>query len=217
MSTIKELMQYRSNFGKLVVEIEKKNRKTMEPILELMRIGSKRIKTPVEDIEESMRPTIEYLRSCSTKMKELSKRIYSIQNNNSWSKAISSCGLNGYAGGNAKAFKNIADTFQIDLSHMKGQGWNAGNDALNAIPLDQLLVKGSSARSDNLKKKLIKKGMLEDECYECGQLPIWNGKLLVLELDHIDGDNSNNELVNLRILCGNCHSQTKNFRGRKEK
>lgn len=55
---------------------------------------------------------------------------------------------------------------------------------------------------------------IKNECSECGQLPIWNGKPLTLELDHIDGNSFNNELSNLRILCGHCHSQTLNFRGR---
>lgn len=59
--------------------------------------------------------------------------------------------------------------------------------------------------------------MLEEKCSICGQLPVWNGKPLVLELDHIDGDHTNNELSNLRIVCGHCHSQTPNFRGRKPK
>ena len=43
------------------------------------------------------------------------------------------------------------------------------------------------------------------------------GEKLVLQLDHIDGDNTNNNLDNLRILCPNCHSQTHNYAGRKNK
>lgn len=40
----------------------------------------------------------------------------------------------------------------------------------------------------------------------------WNGKPLTLELDHIDGDTSNNNRENLRFLCPNCHSQTSTWR-----
>ena len=32
-----------------------------------------------------------------------------------------------------------------------------------------------------------------------------------LELHHIDGDKSNNNLNNLQLLCPNCHSYTDNF------
>jgi len=34
----------------------------------------------------------------------------------------------------------------------------------------------------------------------------------VLEIDHIDGDHSNNTEENLRVLCPNCHALTPNFR-----
>jgi len=36
----------------------------------------------------------------------------------------------------------------------------------------------------------------------------WQGKPIVLALDHIDGNNRNNSRDNLRFLCPNCHSQT---------
>jgi hypothetical protein len=35
-----------------------------------------------------------------------------------------------------------------------------------------------------------------------------------IELDHIDGDNQNNNLENLRILCPNCHAQTSTYCGK---
>ena len=47
----------------------------------------------------------------------------------------------------------------------------------------------------------------------CGLSEWINGKL-VLELDHINGDHTDNRIENLRYLCPNCHSQTDTFRGR---
>jgi hypothetical protein len=35
-----------------------------------------------------------------------------------------------------------------------------------------------------------------------------------LELDHVDGNRSNNELANRRLLCPNCHAPTDTYRGR---
>jgi predicted amidophosphoribosyltransferase len=34
-----------------------------------------------------------------------------------------------------------------------------------------------------------------------------------MQLHHIDGNNSNNSLENLQMLCPNCHSQTENYCG----
>jgi hypothetical protein len=40
---------------------------------------------------------------------------------------------------------------------------------------------------------------------------------LVLQLDHIDGDRSNNTIDNLRLLCPNCHTQTPTFGAKRRK
>ena len=71
--------------------------------------------------------------------------------------------------------------------------------------------------SCRIKLALIKFGVLTYKCKECGQLPIWNDKPLVLELDHIDGNPRNNLLENLRILCLHCHSQTDTYRSKNRK
>jgi len=132
----------------------------------------------------------------------------------SWRETVFKLGLNGDGGSNNKTFKKIASEYDIDFSHFKGRGWNLGKQSNSVIPVKDLLKKGTRVRSDSLKKKLLKKGLLDNKCSECGQMPIWNNKPLVLELDHIDGDRENNELSNLRILCLHCHSQTSTWRGR---
>lgn len=64
------------------------------------------------------------------------------------------------------------------------------------------------APSSLLKQRLLDEGYKEDVCEECGQRNIWNNKPLTLQLDHIDGDHTNNKIENLRIMCPNCHTQT---------
>lgn len=60
----------------------------------------------------------------------------------------------------------------------------------------------------NVRKRILQDGLVPYVCAECDMLPKWNGKPLTLHMDHIDGDNSNNDLKNLRFLCPNCHQQT---------
>lgn len=137
-----------------------------------------------------------------------------VKNSISWRSVAFYLGLNGNAGSNSKTLKKISDRCGFDYSHFKGKGWHLGDEAINAIPLKDLLKKGTRCKSLYLKNKLLKIGLLKNICSKCGQLPLWNNEPLVLELDHIDGDNTNNELSNLRILCPHCHSQTSAFRGR---
>lgn len=48
------------------------------------------------------------------------------------------------------------------------------------------------------------------ECSSCG-ISEWHGKKLRLQIDHIDGNNRNNTVSNLRYLCPNCHTQTETW------
>lgn len=79
------------------------------------------------------------------------------------------------------------------------------------------LVPNSNTNRGHLKKLLIRKGLLRNECYICGQAPEWNGKELVMVIDHINGIHNDNRLENLRLLCPNCNSQTDTFSGRLRK
>lgn len=81
------------------------------------------------------------------------------------------------------------------------------------IPLDEILVYPSTYQSNKLRIRLIKEKVFEPYCFVC-ERDTWLGNPIPLELDHINGDNSDNRLQNLRFLCPNCHAQTQNYRGK---
>lgn len=84
-------------------------------------------------------------------------------------------------------------------------------------PLSEVMVENSDYSRGLLKARLLKDGILQNICSECGQLPIHNGKNLVLHLEHKNGVNNDHRLENLCILCPNCHSQSPTFAGRNNK
>jgi len=50
-------------------------------------------------------------------------------------------------------------------------------------------------------KKVYRKHK-KDRCESCGFIPVSS---VQLDVDHIDGNNKNNNLDNLQTLCANCH------------
>lgn len=45
------------------------------------------------------------------------------------------------------------------------------------------------------------------QCSICGQQPFWNNKPLIMILDHINGNHTDDRLENLRWVCPNCNYQ----------
>lgn len=76
-----------------------------------------------------------------------------------------------------------------------------------ATTTDVRVEAGEVSTAQTLRKYLIRKRGYKCETPGCGLFE-WFGKPLPLEVDHIDGDSTNNFPSNLRLLCCNCHSVT---------
>lgn len=80
---------------------------------------------------------------------------------------------------------------------------------------DSFLCEKSPATTSQIKRYLHRNKILNSMiCHECG-VDEWRGQKLTMHLDHINGDNRNHSLSNLRFLCPNCHSCTETFGKRK--
>lgn len=81
------------------------------------------------------------------------------------------------------------------------------------IPLSEILVENSTYGNYLLKKRLVDELNWEYKCSRCG-INEWLGEKLTLELDHINGNNTDNRIENLTFLCLHCHSLTPTFRSK---
>ncbi len=120
------------------------------------------------------------------------------------------------AGGNYQQVKRYLVLHEIDTSHFKGSAWNKGMKCTNSqkIPLVEILKIGTLYQSYKLKTRLYEAGLKKPECEICSWSKRSIDGRLPLELDHINGQRTDNRLENLRILCPNCHSLQLTHRGK---
>jgi hypothetical protein len=96
---------------------------------------------------------------------------------------------------------------------------------------EEFWKKIANTRKENHKKQILKSEYCdlsfeslrfrilyeqENKCNSCG-LDKWLGENIILELEHKDGNNKNNDRHNLEMICPNCHSLTQTWRGRNKR
>jgi len=90
------------------------------------------------------------------------------------------------------------------MSQRKGQSINQYKDVdWSSVPFDILTF-------SKKRQRLLEESKFS--CTLCGfstRRPCGGS---ILEIDHLDGDHTNNTRENLRVLCPNCHALTPNFR-----
>lgn len=94
----------------------------------------------------------------------------------------------------------------IDVSHFR----RLERNGLIRYTEAEVFCCNTKASNQTVKERYLK--LVEYKCSIDGcDITEWLGKPIVLELDHIDGNNKNNVRENLRLLCPNCHSQTETY------
>ena len=141
--------------------------------------------------------------------------IDAVSKSTSMRKTLLNLGVAPY-GGNYEVLKKAIRHFDLDVSHFKGQAWNKGLRLPAKKALGEYLVKNSNISSYKLKSRLLRERLFELECSNCKNTT-WLNQSIPLELDHINGDNRDNRLANLRLLCPNCHALTPTYRSKNRK
>jgi len=112
----------------------------------------------------------------------------------------------------------------IDTTHFTGRAWNRGDTAATnpilkragqktATPDELVFIANSTyLNSVGVVRRLIAMGW-SYTCHECG-ISSWRGRELTLHLEHVNGIHNDHRLVNLQLLCPNCHSQTATYGNR---
>lgn len=122
--------------------------------------------------------------------------------NNSFSikDVVRKLGYSTESGNNSETVKNRIKKYGIDCSHFIRQEMVKRNE-------ENIFIKDSTACQHTLRKWYKKGEYTPYICSICGQEPYWNGKELTLILDHINGENHDDRLENLRWVCPNCNQQ----------
>jgi len=111
--------------------------------------------------------------------------------------------------GNFRTFEKYVKLLNADISHFKGKAH--GTTKIVKYTIEELLVENSTNyNSSTIKRRLLSEGIIKHVCDIC-DLKEWNGKPLIMVLDHINGIHTDYRRENLRMLCPNCNSQQETF------
>lgn len=112
-------------------------------------------------------------------------------------------------------YKKYAKKYGCFITNQSGKGISKPSGT--KISLEEILTGNHPQyQSNKLRLRLIKEGIFEHKCTSC-ELEEWLGRPIPLELEHIDGNPTNNTLENLELLCPNCHALTPTYRGKNVK
>lgn len=120
-------------------------------------------------------------------------------------------------GGSQARIKQLVNFYGLDTAHFLGIRANCGPDKRGGpakrtaaeILRIQTRLTGWRSRADcgGLSWKFGR----PHRCEVCGLRPVWNGRLLVLQIDHKNGKKWDHRPENVRFICPTCHSQTPTF------
>jgi transposase-like protein len=135
----------------------------------------------------------------------------------SYAEVLRRLGLRAAGGNHRTVRKYVEEIWRIPTDHFDPNEARRRASSGRAVPLADVLVRGSTYHRGHLKRRLLAEGLKRSECEICGQGDQWRGRPMSLVLDHINGEHDDHRLENLRILCPNCNATLDTHCGRQKK
>jgi Zn finger protein HypA/HybF involved in hydrogenase expression len=131
--------------------------------------------------------------------------------------ALKQIGLTTNGGSSYISLKRRIEASKLSTDKFKENYSNRLIKRKRKLSYKEIFCENSIATRQRVKQYIIDNNIIEYVCTDCGISDKWNGKSIVLQLDHINGINNDNRLQNLRFLCPNCHSQTHTYTSKRLK
>lgn len=135
-----------------------------------------------------------------------------VEQSQNMSEIAKKLGYSAVSGSSLARIRKRIDALQLSTAH-----FSLSNQRPQKRTKENIFIQNSTASQKTLREWYKKEEYTPYICSICGQEPFWNGKELTLILDHINGENYDDRLENLRWVCPNCNQQLDTSNGKNKK